>query len=295
MATYYRRIWQDTRHAVATDKDSVAYTVTVDGTAVYTGRAYKRPGEDNIYIHLREIVKDYLSQSSAALLITGDSNLEQAPEAWRQVTLSVDGTDTGNVWWFLYDWSYSTSPAIEAGSEFSLGRPVNGHRVDGMTCLASALGHEGEYGVWNYCDAFSLQQYPTVVPCGSAVLHYINREGGWCSFLFEGLVKETDALTARTLDKGEAESLIDFASNRYGVDVQRKWTCTTGYLSDEESRRFAKDIVPTTMAFLDFFDATPIPVVVADTTVEVKTYESGGRKLVQYTINLAASQEEARQ
>ena len=132
--------------------------------------------------------------------------------------------------------------------------------------------------------------------CGDAALYYLNRKGGYDSFLFEGEVKRTDKFTQNNYFKTYDNTTLDFGKTRYLTEISGTWECCTGWLSDDEAARFAANVFPTTQAWLHLLDSDEIfPVVITDTQAEYKTYDNNKYQLVNYKLNVETSQTETRQ
>lgn len=131
--------------------------------------------------------------------------------------------------------------------------------------------------------------------CGDIALYYLNKYGGWNSFLIEGNCKRTDALTEHTYNKSVNNTTINFENNRYAVEILPTWELHTGWLNDEESERLASDLIPTTKLYIHNLKTDEIkPAVITDTSVTYSTFRNNGHKLISYTINVAESQTKIR-
>lgn len=81
------------------DKDSEQYNVYINDALVYTGKAYKKPGDNDVYVCVNDIVADYLSQYEVA-----DDGYIGTPIVCNVKVTSPDISDyTGK---YYYDWSY---------------------------------------------------------------------------------------------------------------------------------------------------------------------------------------------
>lgn len=131
--------------------------------------------------------------------------------------------------------------------------------------------------------------------CGSAALYYLNAAGGYDAFLFEGEVKRTDKYTLNNYQRTYNNTTLEFGESRYLTEIKGTWECCTGFLSDEESKRFAANVFPTPQAWLHLLDTDEIfPVVITDTSAEYKTYANQNYQLVNYKLNVQTSQTETR-
>ena len=120
-------IWIDAIVTLGTG-DSILYRVILSDTSevIYSGRAYKRPGETNITARVNDICADYLVNVLPYLSQTEFTRITLP------VTFLVQASSDGSAWTtkgtlqFLNDWSYDYSyNAATMGMSF----PING-RID---------------------------------------------------------------------------------------------------------------------------------------------------------------------
>ena len=131
--------------------------------------------------------------------------------------------------------------------------------------------------------------------CGDFAVYYVNKYGGWNSFLFEGVCKRTDNLKDYQYDRVVNNQTINFENNRYLVEISPTYRLGTGWLSDEEAARLASDLLPTTKLYLhNLITDEIVPAVITDSVAEYKTYRNGGKKFVQYTVSVKESQTKLR-
>ena len=84
-----------------------------------------------------------------------------------------------------------------------------------------------------------------------------------------------------------------FGYTTYMNSYDTVWTLSTGWLSDEESERFAKHVMGSTQVWLqDIERGVTYPVYMLDTSTEYKKYD--GKTLICYTVKLGLSQERKR-
>ena len=117
-------IWKDVFVTLGTG-DSTQYRITIPdtGDVIYSGKAFKRPGETNIYARINDVCADYienvlptLSQAEftrITLPVTFKVQLKQGTQ-WGDITTAQ----------FINDWSYDYGyDAATMGMSF----PINGH------------------------------------------------------------------------------------------------------------------------------------------------------------------------
>ena len=68
MATITAPIWKDTYYT--TTAASANYSIKLDGNTIFTGKAVRYPGADEMSININRICRNYLECDIAALLET---------------------------------------------------------------------------------------------------------------------------------------------------------------------------------------------------------------------------------
>lgn len=127
--------------------------------------------------------------------------------------------------------------------------------------------------------------------CGPGAFYYLSKAGGWSAFLIEGKIKRTDNYTQTEYSKSFDNTTIEFGRVRLLNEIQPAWEITTGFLSDEESKRLAENLLPSQRVYLHLFEEDEIlPVVITDKAVEHKTYANQKDTPFYYTIKVEASQ-----
>ena len=134
--------------------------------------------------------------------------------------------------------------------------------------------------------------------CGKryAIL-YQNAYGGYDSFLLEGNCFRQGKTTTHSYTKA-IDNNIETARGltNYANEIEHTWTCNTSWLSDDQSLKFAKHVLPSTNIYLqDMEEQTITPVTITASTYKYKTYKNEGRKIVSYQFTLKESNGEVRQ
>lgn len=278
----YNSIWSDTYYT--TTADTLTYQVQLDDRVIYSGRAIIRPDADEIRINISKICRNYLSQDLLPLISTSDSAITNS-QACRTFDVLDTSGNTLEQYCFLYDYSYDHK--WNGGNE-TLSLPINGHYVDGMMKLKTTVS---SHQVKTYKSTGS---YDVKVGCGD-VLYYLNSRGGWDAFVFEGNTTRNDKLTTYTTDQVYNNNTYEFEKNRYVSEIKTSYSLNTGYLSDDQSKNFAKNLLESNTCYLHKIDDGWIkPVVISDTQVAFQTYQTNGRKLSQYKITVELSQSKIR-
>lgn len=133
-----------------------------------------------------------------------------------------------------------------------------------------------------------------VTGCGEFAAYYVNSHGGWDSFLFEGKSKRSDDIRRHQIEKSFKNTTTDFETNTYLSELEIKYELTTGWLTDAQSARFAKELVESNMVYIhDLANDRIFPVIVDNDRAEFKKW-SDNRKLVCHTLTVIESQKRVR-
>lgn len=136
-----------------------------------------------------------------------------------------------------------------------------------------------------------------VTHCGDYALYYLNLRGGWDPFLIEGKVKRSDNYTrSEYLRKQEytSRSMVKFGRTVYMTETEPTWELHTGWLTDAQAEILVRNLLSSPRVYLhNLKDNTICTVVITNSNAEYKTHKNE-KKLVAYTINVAASNKEIR-
>lgn len=180
-------------------------------------------------------------------------------------------------------------------------------------CLLSDIG-DNEVNFASYINAIPLGKNEFVlsnadgtqesvtfegVDCDGVTLLYLNKKGGFDTFLFEGNTYKYDNYEKitykndpRFVSNGNIGESVIYNS------IYKSYTSTTGWLTDEQAERLVTHLLssPTIYIYNNIIvvggDVGPvnvnikkglIPVKITDTRAEYKKFKNG-RKLIQYTI-----------
>ena len=139
------------------------------------------------------------------------------------------------------------------------------------------------------------QGYTTQVKCCQYALYYLNSYGGWDSFLIEGTAKKKDAYNTFQTDKVYDNNLPEFEADRYVNEVTTSYELNTHLLTDEESANLSKNLLGSVKVYLhDIPGGKVYPVLIDNKDTTYQTYQTNGRKLCQYKIQVTESQSKLR-
>jgi hypothetical protein len=303
----------------------VDYTLTTEGSVIYTGRAYQLPGDDMIDFELNEVVRDYL-----------DNTLwwregYQTPSGWeRTFTLEMSNGGTGD-YIFTKDWSY-VERGYEQNDFICLNEPIidelpigcyapvcvfspqragnvnfKGGSNGSTTVYTANLNNArqarylsnvtrgGQYGYAVPGGESRTGIYKAVEPCNYRyVLYYENAYGGFDAMPIKGIATASDKITAYTTKNGVRVPSTSFSYRRYLNEIAKTWEFKTGYLSDLQASRMHHLLESTQVYVYDMYEDKLIPAVIDETTVTYKTYKNQGRKFFNYSFKVQESQRKIR-
>lgn len=292
MATITAPIWKDTYYT--TTADTVNYSIRLDGETIFTGKGVKYPGADDMQLNINKICRNYLECDIAGLLETmpsSNTNLDH-PKAQRTFNFYTGSTKV-NDYVFYQDYSY-TDDKPTTGSSIVVSNPINGHFVSGMLKVRTYRGTSSYYTTGSASSSTGLG-YTTRVKCVPYVLYYLNSYGGWDAFAIEGTGIKKDAYTTYKTDQSYNNTTLQFETNKYVQEIKTSYELNTGLLSDEQAANLAKNLLGSVKVYLQNIDeGWTKPVIITDSNATYQTYQTNGRKLCQYKINVQASQSKIR-
>lgn len=276
-----KSIWEDTYYTFSTD--DTRFRIQVDGATVYEGRSKAKPNGSNT-ININRICANYLNITLEGIDLTVLQSIVHSG-ACRTFTLQILAADTwSTVETFQFLWNYDRFASINFSGSNTLSNPINNHYP--------------ATGLYSYTTVFSNGQVvttPSAVTgdyCGDFAIIYRNLRGGYDSFLFEGKCRRTDNFSLSQMKKDYDNTQNEFGKYTFLNQVTGRWELSTGFLSDDECEKFARNLASSTEQYLvDFKNSVIIPVVGLDTQVNYKTYKNDGQDAPIYlTYNVESSQ-----
>lgn len=311
---------------------SVHFRIMGDSSILYQGLAVRRPGESRNIIRINDICADYMRvppptfdeklipSTVYTFLIIKSVN----GSSWSRVD-SVQ---------FIPDWSYdysSSRPAVLSNPvngvldprqtilwstsqtdtiTVSINYAGGGSSKIPVTITADFNGDFANEGVVvnggtiavdlsGYSNVESVDigssHYTVAQACHRYVLYYRNIHGGWDSLLFEGTCKRTDALTRHEAQHGyDNRQSTGRGTVNYATEVAREYSLNTGWLNDAQAERMESVLGSTETYLQDLVSGLTWPAVLTGTSIEHKTYDNNGRRLISYAVALRIAQEMVR-
>lgn len=276
----YAPVWKDTFYT--SGLESLSYTIEYDGITIFAGRAQRMPN-DILRININKVCQNYLKQNISTLF--EGSSSETNTEAIGVFTLK-SGSTTLETYTFLHCYDYDYNWTGQTG--VTLSNPVCDTYAAGMRVLTTRINSSRA--------VVTTASTPTKTnACAEYGLYYVNARGGWDAFAIQGTGVKKDSITQYKTDKSFNNTTREFEANRYLSEIKTSYTLNTHYLTDEQSENLAKNLFASNLVYLhNLKDGTIKPVIITDTSVSYQTYQTNGKKLSQYKINVEESQSKLR-
>lgn len=283
----YAPIYKDTYYTAS--QESLVYTISIENSTIFSGKAYRMPGESQLRININKICRNYLTTEFGNLFDGSDSirNYDTVVE-FKLKNGSGTVLETYrflNCWEYGYTWSHSSATILS--------NPVNGHYV------ASQLKPQTRVNASSpstnaptvYTSAHT-GNYNKLV-CADYVIYYLNARGGVDAFAFEGRCTKTDEITPHTASRAFNNNTREFEKLRYISEVRTSYTLNTGLLTREQAENFALNLIGSNTCYLHNIAEDKIfPVVITNTTAQ---YKDGAEDVITYEITVNESQDKLRQ
>ena len=294
-------IWRDTFGTIVSDADWEDYELQEDGQTFYQGRAFAYPDEQDIRVNVSRVVAPYL---------TG---------YFKDVDF-VAGGEVLASYTFVRDYSYD--PSKDYTQNLILNAPINGKVPSGVLLSASMWGagnggslvvedesgslvvnnalvkglNTGSWVSGSVGKSYSIggERYEVVDACRGALLKYVNAYGAVDYFLVEGVAKKSDKITRATYEKDAAALSSDYEGKDYQNEMVAEWTGTTGWLTDEQSLRMKHLVESVEVYMIDTQTGLEVPVQMTDNSLQHKTFDTNGRRMVNYSLAWKESQKKIR-
>lgn len=314
-----RPIWKD-YYVNLGSADSAEFSIGVGENIIYSGKAVKRPGAENILVKINDICADYIEHHKLQDVsrYEGFIPVEIATEfkVYNYIGTLIESVT------FVNDWSYD----YEKQDDGVLSSPINGVfdvrmpllysvsraqviEIDAQDTKAdfnidfSSDFHVGFDRIWQLeataAGTAILKNifeekgdvkvgntlYHGISSCATHALYYINAYGGWDFLLMQGRTIESDAYTRKTFkreyDNREAQNR---GTSNYMNEVAKTYTLHTGFLFGDQGKRMHHLLGSTEVFLFDIEKQVMTPVVITNGDCRYKTYGSEGGRLVDYEI-----------
>lgn len=276
-----------------TEHNGVMYDNTSE--PIFSGKAWAAPAydTDTFKTNINKICENYLTNDFfgfASVPMSGKTFQHTDAVKTFKVVNEDNNTIIAEVT-FVYDWSFDHTVSYSNGSTTQMSHPINKRGVDGMYFFQTTFNGTS---VNTFVSLEPINGYEIVNDCGNKwALYYLNRYGGWDSYLIEGYVSRKDNFTRKNVVKAYNNNTLEFGSKPYMTQVTPNYEIHTGWMNDRESELLASNIFQSTRVYLHNLENQDIiPIVITDADALYKNHKNSGRRLLNYTINAVASQTE---
>lgn len=267
-------IWKDTSYSSNTTV--LRYSIYNGDNEIFNGIAYARPNTDYVIFNVNKICQNWLG-SVLPDIRTFRGSYTHA-DAYRTFVLKNDSGTTLDTYNFLYDWSYDD---YFTGQTCTLSKPIDGLYANGQLQFNT---------VFNGSSVTTTVSETSNYTCGEWAIYYLNRYGGWDSYLITNNVVKTDSYEKYYTNKSFNNTQLDFEKKVYNNQITTKYELNTGWLTDAQSYNLAFNLIPSNSAYLHNLTTGRIdPVLITNNECEYQKYVNG-RKLNRYTITVENSQ-----
>ena len=282
----YAPIWKDTYYT--TTANSLIYTINTDGVTIFSGKAYKMPGQSSLKININKVAQDYLRQDLDSILTGSTSTING--DACKNFVLKNATGGTIETYRFLYDWDYDHT---WSGQSATLSEPITGEYDTGMWKLKTTVGTGNTSNV-NVVTTYKNTGSYTKQVCAEYCLLYVNAKGGWDAFAFTGKCRKTDTITQHTYNRAFDNTTKEFEAGRYISEITESYELNTGILTQDQAASFAKNLIGSNNCYLqNTVEGWVKPAVITDNTAVYKL--DGDADVITYTLKIKLSQSKIRQ
>lgn len=295
-------IWKDTYLTVPSDSSPLSYSIQmVDGydennneviVPIFYGKAWIKPdsASDTYEVNINKICQDYL-KNEMPIDFRSVISMQRYIQTDAKKKFYVYNEDTQtlmNTYEFIYDWSYDDTVVYSTLLSTEMSHPINYRGANGMFYFRT---YYNGANVVTIIDSSPFYGF-TELDCTKAeyALYYLNKYGGWDSFLIEGSVIKKDNYKRYNVEKDYKNTSIDFGRRTYNTQIETTYTLNTGWLKEEESKILVDNVFSSSRLFIHNLNTDEIsPVMVNDADATYKNRNNSGRKLINYTINVITS------
>lgn len=279
----YTPIWIDTTYTF-TGVTNVSYQIRDEfDDIIFAGKAFAYPNTNSCTININRVCENYLENELTILTqanMTGTTTLSYAARQFYLCDSQGEVIQT-----YKFYWNYNYNEVIYRGG---ISEVINGHYAQGMYRLDSNVSENGLTVSWS--KNFSNWGRYTTSACGDYALYYLNRNGGWDSFLIEGKVIEKDTYKRTSFENKPSQ--VEYwkrETKTFKNQIEHNYELNTDWLTDEQSEILAYHLLSSNNVYLHNLNTNIIiPVNITDTSTEYK-YFKNKRKLNSYTIKVVES------
>ena len=285
-------IWKDYFIEFDTISSPVNYSISCGEDTIFAGKAWANPNttEKTFKVRINNICENYLTNEFTQFNeVTENGVTFILKDASKKFTIINE--DTGEMVdevTFVYDWSYDENQKYTQNTKTYMDKPINKKYKNGMYFFNTYFNGTN---VSLYASQLPNKDNILVTDCTSKyAIYFLNKYGGWNSFLIEGNVSKSENYERTNKTKEGNNNTINFRTSPFITKITKQYEIKTGWLNERESEILSLNLFQTSRIFLHNLETNEIiPINITDTSTTYKTYKNTGRKLLNYTINATAS------
>ena len=323
-------VWRDVYYT-AENKQSLNYTISVDGEVIYNGKSIAQPNDTGASFNINRLCSNFLSNSIDGF----ESGYRTLNDYTKLFTIKEDNNTIAQ-YRFYNSYAYGDRE-YKYFLSTPIRRTVNGSEtkiiVDPRQYIMCSLFSEDTYprrmnynlittkgvettaiqvdnnaqwlimdrGVDNNADAVMVEDgyggifyYYFKDTCYDYCLYYCNAYGGWDSLLIDANVKKTDKITSKYYTRDFDNTTTQSEKTKFANVINTEYVLYTGWFNDDEQSRL-HHLLESTEVYLHNLNTDEIyPVNITNNSCEFKTFTNNGRKKFNNTINVEVAQTKVR-
>ena len=276
---------------------SYTCVVEINGIGeVFRGKVYKLPYQDYFRFNPMDIVTPYLHQDLDGFFASGGtSGTWVNNDAFLHFTVTFSGVAAGD-YAVLMNYDYGVDyqdlpdPGYVGPGDLLLSEPIDNYYPTGVYVF-NTLWKGSPAG---YQTTYNLSSAGT--GCAEYALYYVGLRGGWNTLVPQGTTIRKDKNDYSTIQRTYDPIYPNqHQTERYKNEITTSYVLNTGYLNDEQSANLARNLLSSNMVYLHNLNTNEIlPVIITNSDVVYQTYQTNGKKLSQYQINVTESRTKIR-
>lgn len=316
-------IWQN-HYTTLGNNASYPFDIRLDddeGPIIFSGKAFKKPGESSVYVRINDICANYLETELLPDFVHGQSSdleysrnfvVEKYASSW----VTAENVEFAN------NWSYNSQWASAQGISFpitkiSTRQPIlwsctnmpssvrcyysrpnsvswtskNISTTAGCKtlCIIPQSYQSNIDGIRINVTGFAARDYEIVKSCARFALYYVNSYGGWDTALMDGnytISTDVERYIRQTESVGQKVNDLNL--------IDKSITLNTGWLTDAQAELMGELMNSTNVWLYDMDSTLSYPVIITDNTWVQKSFKNQGERLFNYTIQAQFAKREIR-
>ena len=307
---YYGPIWKDVMYT--TGIDELYFRLTFNGNTIFEGKSNKAPLSNINSFYVNRLCENFMGSDEFPF----DDGTVGFSYTMREFKLYGESGNLLYTYVFWYDWSYSpsktgvlTNPILPyigdgqklffttraIGTSYTIpysivyrdGSRYNNNMYVNNEVFTDIVTESRSENVSKYIIDGNTYNYLPLCKC-RYVIYYLASDGGWNWLPITGKVNRKKTITPYNTLKNYNNSTSEFGRRRYMVDVEERFSCYTGWLTQEQANRMSEIYESNVTYIHDLVEDKIIPVLCEDSEFEYK--QQRWTKMLSYNMNFISSQ-----